>query len=92
MSEELVRALLETAAAETDGDGFSLPSEGRSLNLHFAHDGVSLVIGRVVAVRLAPPFIVARSAQGEETVAALADLYAGSIEGKKGPGRKAGFV
>ncbi len=92
MSEELVRALLDTAAAETDQDGFFVPSEGRSLNLHFAHDGVSLVIGRIVAVRLTPPFMVARSSQGEETIVAIADCYAGSIEGKKGPGRKAGFV
>jgi hypothetical protein len=92
MTEEHLRALLAAAATEVDDEGWHRPTEGRSIALHLAHDGVGLVVGRISCLRVTAPWLVARTMQGEEYVLCLEDVFAGAVEGQKGPGRKAGFV
>lgn len=92
MTSEHLSALLLVAAATTDGEGWQHPAEGRSMTLHLAHDGATLTIGRISAVRCDGKLVYAKSTQGEQYVVSLDDVFAGSVEGPKDVARKAGFV
>lgn len=92
MTPEHLSALLQVAAVTTDSEGWQHPAEGRSLTLHLAHDGATLSVSRICALRSDGKLVYAKSTQGEQYVVSLEDLYAGSVEGPKEAGRKAGFV
>jgi hypothetical protein len=92
MTPEHLSALLQVAAATTDSEGWQHPAEGRSITLHLAHDGASLTISRISGIRSDAKFIFAKSTQGEQYVVSVDDVFAGSVEGPKDIGRKAGFV
>lgn len=62
------------------------------MTLHLAHDGATLTIGRISAVRCDGKLVYAKSTQGEQYVVSLDDVFAGSVEGPKDVARKAGFV
>jgi hypothetical protein len=95
MIEEMLRVVLDTANAKTDGkDGWTTLPEGRLLTLHVAHGNASLTVGKVEAIKVQGAMVRARSSKGE-TFLALADVFAAGLEGGSdptNPARKAGFV
>jgi hypothetical protein len=92
MTSEHLSALLLVAAATTDGEGWQHPAEGRSMTLYLAHDAANLTISRICGVRSDGKLVYAKSTQGEQYVVSIDDVFAGSVEGPKDVGRKAGFV
>jgi hypothetical protein len=92
MTPEHLTALLQAASATSDAEGWQHPAERRSLTLHLAHDGATLTISRISGLRLEGKLVFAKSPQGEQYVVSIDDVFAGSIEGPKDVGRKAGFV
>jgi hypothetical protein len=94
MTDEMFRAVLETASAKGDKEGWNVLPDGRSMTLHAAHDGVQLTISKVEAVKVAERVVWARSSKGETFVVSLDDLFAAAIDRSKeaASGRKAGFL
>jgi hypothetical protein len=92
MTPEHLSALLQVAATTTDAEGWEHTADGRSMTLHLAHDGASVTISRICAIRSEAKLVFLKSNQGEQYVVARDDLFAGSVEGPKDLGRKAGFV
>jgi hypothetical protein len=99
MTDEMLHAVLETAGAKLDKDGWSTLPEGRLMTLYAAHAGVSLTIAKVEAVKVgaatkAPRIAWARSSKGETFVLELDDLFAAAVDRGNDPqaGRKAGFL
>jgi hypothetical protein len=93
MTDEMLRAVLETATAK-DKDGWSALPEGRLLTLYAAHAGVALTVAKVEAVKVSQRIVWARSAKGETSVLNLDDLFAAAVDRGNDPqaGRKAGFL
>jgi hypothetical protein len=94
MTEEMLKAVLETAQAKIDKDGASALPEGRTMTLYAAHDGVSLTVSKVESVRVAQGIVRARNAKGETFVLAATDLFAAAIDAgsESATARKAGFL
>ncbi len=92
MNNAHLQALLAAAEAKPDDDGWQAAAEGRALTLHLAHDGVSLTVSRVTAVKVDANLLHARTAQGDRYVLEMEDLFAGAIEPPRSSSRKAGFV
>lgn len=90
MTEAHLQALL-VAAAVPAGEGLRELPEGRTLTLHIAANGASLNVGKVNAVRLEDGLLEARTTRGEQFFLALADIFAGAIDGGPQEPRKAGF-
>lgn len=93
MTNDMLKNVLETAQAR-DTDGWSTLPDGRLLSLYAAHDGVSLTVQKIEAVRAAHGVIHARNTKGETFVLALDDVFAAAFEaGAASPNtRKAGFL
>ena len=94
MTETMYTALLEKAEAKKGKGGEAALPEGRTLTLYVAHDGCSMSVSRLVAVRLEDAGVIeARDNKGETYVLSLEDVFAGSISGgsKDSPTRTAGF-
>ncbi len=95
MTDEMLRLVLETANAKSDGDGWTVLPEGRHVALHAAHHGVSMNVLKVEAVQRNGQYLRARTTKGEIVVLALEDIFAGSVDGAKDAGggsRKTGFL
>ncbi|CAN93297.1 hypothetical protein predicted by Glimmer/Critica [Sorangium cellulosum So ce56] len=94
MTDDLLKAALETAEAKTDKDGWAELPEGRVLTIYAAHDGVSLPVTKIEAVSSAGGLLKARSTKGETFVLALKDVFAIALDGggKGAQARKAGFL
>jgi hypothetical protein len=95
MTDDMFRAVLETAGAKTDKDGWSALPDGRLMTLYAGHAGVPLTIGKVEAVKVAQRVAWARSSKGETFVVSLDDLFAAALDRghePQGGGRKAGFL
>ena len=92
MTSEHLTALLLVSAASADAEGWQRPGEGRSMTLHLAHDGATLSISRICAIRSEGKLLYAKSVQGEQYVVSLEDVFAGSVEAPKDVARKAGFA
>jgi len=88
------RAILETAGAKNDKDGWSALPEGRLMTLYAAHQGVQLTIAKVEAVKSSQRTVWARSSKGETYVVSLDDLFAAALDrGHEAASvRKAGFL
>jgi hypothetical protein len=92
MTEEMLKAVLETAQAKTDKDWTVVP-EGRLVTLYASHDGVGLTVAKVERLRIAHGMVRAQNAKSETYFVALADLFAAAVEGTDTPNaRKAGFL
>jgi hypothetical protein len=96
MTEEILRAALETAEAKTDKDGWAELPDGRTMTLYAAHEGVSLNVAKVEALKMTHGLVRARSVKGETFLLALKDVFAAALDGgavgKSGQSRKAGFL
>ena len=93
MTHDMLRTVLDTAQAK-EVEGWQQLSEGRLLSLYTAHDGVSLVVQKIEAVRLAHSVLFARTSKGETFMLALEDVFAAACDaGTTSPAtRKAGFL
>ncbi len=95
MTEEMLRAVLDTANAKTDGkDGWATLPSGRLMTLHVAHNGVPLTVGKIDAIKIQGAVVRARSSKSE-TFLVLDDVFAAALEGGSdpaNPARKAGFL
>jgi hypothetical protein len=94
MTDEMLHAVLETAGAKLDKDGWSTLPEGRLMTLYAAHGGVPLTISKVEAVKVGQRVTWARSSKGETYVLNVDDLFAAAMDRGHEPqaGRKAGFL
>jgi hypothetical protein len=95
MTDEMFRAVLETASAKADKDGWSALPEGRLLTLYAAHQGVPLTVAKVEAMKMSQRTVWARTPKGETFVVSLDDLFAAALDRGTDAatgGRKAGFL
>ena len=94
MTEDMFRTLLDDIGAKRDEDGLLRLPEGQLMTLYAAHDGVSLTVAKVEALRVTNGVVRARSAKGESYFIAREDLFAMSVDGgaQVQAGRKAGFL
>ena len=93
MTHDMLKNVLETAQAK-ESDGWSVLADGRLLSLYAAHDGVSLTVQKVEAIRVAHSIVHARSVKGETFMVAMEDIFAAAFDaGATSPAtRKAGFL
>ena len=94
MTEDMFRTLLDDIGAKRDDEGILRLPEGQLMTLYAAHDGVSLTVAKVEALRVTNGIVRARSAKGETFFIAREDLFAMSVDGgtQVQAGRKAGFL
>jgi len=96
MIEEILRAAIDAAEAKTDKDGWAELPEGRMLTLYAGHEGVSLNVAKVEAIKVAQGVVRARSVKGDTFMLALKDVFAVALEGAPKAGghgsRRAGFL
>jgi hypothetical protein len=94
MTDEMLHAVLETAGAKLDKEGWSTLPEGRLMTLYAAHGGVPLTISKVEAVKVSQRVAWARSSKGETYLIHVDDLFAAAMDRGHEPqaGRKAGFL
>ncbi|MFT3764000.1 MAG: hypothetical protein QM820_00510 [Minicystis sp.] len=94
MTDEMFRAVLETAGAKGDKDGWTTFPEGRLMTLYAAHNGVPLTIAKVEAVKSSQRTTWARTSKGETFVVSLDNLFAAALDrgNEAASGRKAGFL
>ena len=93
MTHDMLKTVLASADTKEE-DGWSLLPSGRLLSLYAAHDGVSLTVQKIEAVRLAHGLLHARNNKGETFLLALEDLFAAAFDAssESKPVRKAGFL
>jgi hypothetical protein len=93
MTHDMLKTVLASADTREE-DGWSLLPNGRLLSLYAAHDGVSLTVQKIEAVRLAHGLIHARSHKGEIFLLALEDVFAAAFDAgaESKAARKAGFL
>jgi len=89
----MLRTVLDTAQAR-EADGWWQLSDGRLLSLYTAHQGVSLTVQKIEAVRINHGVLFARNHKGETFMLALEDVFAAACDaGLTSPTtRKAGFL
>jgi hypothetical protein len=94
MTGEQLEAVLKSAQAKAEKDGYATLPEGATLTLYAGHDGVPLTVPRVEAVKVDGELVYARTARRETFALNRADLFAVALEGGGGagqPARRAGF-
>ena len=78
MTGEHIEAILKTAGAKSDKDGWLNLPEGATMTLHVAHDGAGMTIPRIEAVRQDGELVYARNPKRE-----TAFFYGYSIDSTK---------
>jgi hypothetical protein len=87
-------AILKVSGAKSEKDGWQTLPEGGTITLHVAHDGASMTISRIDAVRQDGELLYARNPRREIFAVVRSDVYAVAIEGEASAGkvvRRAGF-
>src|SRR5687767_461977 len=96
MTEEMLRAVLDAAQAQTDKtdqEGWARLPEGRLMTIYAAHHGASLTVSKVERVRVAQTILRAATARGETFLLSMDDVFAAAVDGQGGSvSRKAGFM
>ncbi|MGC4094758.1 MAG: hypothetical protein QM756_43935 [Polyangiaceae bacterium] len=92
MTEEHLTALLTTAEAKRDDQGFTRPAEGRTLTLYVVSGSASLTVSKVEALLVEKGLLKARTTKGETFIVELKDVYAGAVDSNGASVRKAGFA
>jgi hypothetical protein len=94
MTGDHLDAILKTAGAKPEKDGwFGLP-DASTMTLHVAHDGASMTISRVEAIRPDGELVYARNPKRELFIVVRSDIFAVALEGETNAGkvvRRAGF-
>jgi len=94
MTGDHLEAVLKLAGVKSDKDGWSALPEGTTLTLHVAHDGASMSISRVEAIRQDGDLLYARNPKRELYAVVRTDIFAVAVDGEATAGkvtRRAGF-
>lgn len=93
MTGEHLDAILKTAHCTKDKEGWYTLSDGATMTLHLSHDGASLSVSRVEAVRSDGDLLYARTPKRELYAVVRADVYAIAFDSSAAgqPARRAGF-
>ena len=65
MTGEHLEAILKVAGAKADKDGWATLPEGGTMTLHVAHDGASMTVSRIEAVKHDGELVFARNPKRE---------------------------
>lgn len=94
MTGDHLDSILKAAGARADKEGWVALPEGGAMTLHVAHDGASMTVPRVEALRQDGELVFARNAKRNLFVVVRSDVYAVALEGEASVGRavrRAGF-
>lgn len=94
MTGDHLDAILKTAAAKNDREGWASLPDGSLMTLHLAHDGAAMSVPRIEAVKRDGELVYARNPKRELFVFVLGDVFAAALEGEANSGktvRRAGF-
>jgi hypothetical protein len=91
MTDEHFAAIVQSAQAKKDAQGWWTAQEGRYLTLYVSSSSSSLTVNRVEAVQVDGKLLKARTSRGETYVLALEDVFAAAIEPEAQGARRAGF-
>jgi hypothetical protein len=94
MTGEHLDAILKVAGAKTEKDGWQTLPEGNAMTLHVAHDGASMTVTRIDAVKQDGELVYARNPRRELSVVVRSDIFAVALDGESRAGkvvRRAGF-
>ena len=94
MTGDHLEAVLKVAGAKGDKEGWQVLPEGAAMTLHVAHDGASMTISRIEAVKQDGDLVYARNTKRDVFVVVRSDVYAVALEGESSVGkvvRRAGF-
>jgi hypothetical protein len=94
MTGEHLEAILKVAGAKSEKDGWQGLPEGSAMTLHVAHDGASMTVSRIDAVKQDGELVYARNPRRELFVIVRSDIFAVALEGESNAGkvaRRAGF-
>ncbi len=87
-------AILKVSGAKSEKDGWQSLPDGGTITLHVAHDGASMTVSRIEAVKQDGDLVYARNPKRELFAVVRGDVYAVAIEGEASAGkvvRRAGF-
>jgi hypothetical protein len=94
MTGEHLDAILKTVQAKAERDGWHVLPEGQTLTLHVAHNGASLTVSRIEAVRTEGELLFTRNPKRELYALVKTDVFAVAVDGggtTGQPARRAGF-
>ena len=92
MTQEQLDAILKQLSAKLDKDGWWAMPEHTLLTLHVAHDGASLSVPRIEALRVEGAIVTARTPRNELHCIVRDDVFALASDGGGGEkGRRPGF-
>jgi hypothetical protein len=94
MTGDHLDAILKVAGAKNDKDGWLTLPDGSTMTLHVAHDGASMTVSRIEAVRQEGDLVYARNPKRELFVVVRSDVFAVALEADSIAGkvvRRAGF-
>lgn len=94
MTETMFASVLDSARSKTDSDGWHTFPDGRLVTLYAAHNGASLTVAKIEAIRASGGALRARTQKGETFHLSLEDVFAIACDAGSTPtaGRKAGFL
>jgi hypothetical protein len=94
MTGEHLDSILKLAGAAGDKEGWLTLPEGNTMSLHVAHDGASMTVSRIEALRQDGELVYARNPKRELFVVVRSDVFAVALEAETVAGkvaRRAGF-
>ncbi len=94
MTGDHLDAILKLAGAKNDKEGWLALPEANTLTLHVAHDGASMTVSRIEALRQEGELVFARNTKRELFVVVRSDVFAVALEAEAVAGkvtRRAGF-
>jgi hypothetical protein len=91
MTPEHLVTILKQAHAKADKEGWECLPEGSLLTLHISHDGASLTVQRVSAVKGEGEILWARTPKRDVYAIVRSDLFAIALEGGAEGARRPGF-
>ncbi len=81
MTAEQLDAILKELGVKPDKEGYLAMPEGSLLTLHVAHDGATLAVSRIEALRLQSGIVYARTPRREVHAFAREDVFAVASDG-----------
>jgi hypothetical protein len=94
MTGDHLEAILKVAGAKSEKDGWQVLPDGATMQLHVSHDGASMTVPRIEAVKQDGELVFARNSKRELFIVVRSDIFAIALEGEASAGkvvRRAGF-
>jgi hypothetical protein len=94
MTGDHLDAILKLAGAKSEKDGWATLPEGGTMSLHVAHDGASMTVSRIEALKQDGELVYARNSKRELFFVVRSDVFAVALEAESVAGkvaRRAGF-